>query len=133
MRFGNVVANWYALMTRQKKLTFFTASYSQAAVVFPFIMVSPAYFSGAMQLGGLMQTANAFGQVQSALSVSSPSIAASPNGARSSSDCTASSSRSRARAPLSVTPPVIEVARGDEQGRRVQGPRRCGCRTACRW
>src|SRR6185437_9697248 len=28
MRFGNVVANWYALMTRQKKLTFFTASYS---------------------------------------------------------------------------------------------------------
>ena len=69
MRFGNVVANWYALMTRQKKLTFFTASYSQAAVVFPFIMVSPAYFANKLQLGGLMQTANAFGQVQSALSV----------------------------------------------------------------
>ena len=69
MRFGNVVANWYALMTRQKKLTFFTASYSQAAVVFPFIMVSPAYFANKVQLGGLMQTANAFGQVQSALSV----------------------------------------------------------------
>ena len=69
MRFGNVVANWYALMTRQKKLTFFTASYSQAAVVFPFIMVSPAYFGGKLQLGGLMQTANAFGQVQGALSV----------------------------------------------------------------
>jgi putative ATP-binding cassette transporter len=69
MRFGNVVSNWYALMTRQKKLTFFTASYSQAAVVFPFIMVSPAYFAGKVQLGGLMQTANAFGQVQSALSV----------------------------------------------------------------
>jgi len=69
MRFGNVVANWYALMTRQKKLTFFTAGYSQAAVVFPFIMVSPAYFAGKVQLGGLMQTANAFGQVQSALSV----------------------------------------------------------------
>jgi putative ATP-binding cassette transporter len=69
MRFGNVVGNWYALMTRQKKLTFFTASYSQAAVVFPFIMVSPAYFAGKVQLGGLMQTANAFGQVQSALSV----------------------------------------------------------------
>ena len=69
MRFGNVVGNWYALMTRQKKLTFFTASYSQAAVVFPFIMVSPAYFANKVQLGGLMQTANAFGQVQSALSV----------------------------------------------------------------
>jgi putative ATP-binding cassette transporter len=69
MRFGNVVANWYALMTRQKKLTFFTAGYTQAAVVFPFIMVSPAYFGGKVQLGGLMQTANAFGQVQTALSV----------------------------------------------------------------
>jgi len=69
MRFGNVMANWYAIMTRQKKLTFFTAGFAQASVVFPFIMVSPAYFSGAIQLGGLMQTANAFGQVQGALSV----------------------------------------------------------------
>ncbi len=69
MRFGNVASNWLAIMSRQKKLTFFTASYSQAAVVFPFVMVSPAYFAGAVQLGGLMQTANAFGQVQSALSV----------------------------------------------------------------
>jgi putative ATP-binding cassette transporter len=69
MRFGNVVANWLAIMSRQKKLTFLTASYSQAAVVFPFVMVSPAYFAGAVQLGGLMQTANAFGRVQEALSV----------------------------------------------------------------
>jgi putative ATP-binding cassette transporter len=69
LRFGNVVANWLAIMTRQKKLVFFTASYSQAAVVFPFIMASPAYFAGAVQLGGLMQTANAFGRVQDALSV----------------------------------------------------------------
>jgi vitamin B12/bleomycin/antimicrobial peptide transport system ATP-binding/permease protein len=69
VRFGNVVANWYAIMTRQKKLTFFTAGYAQASTVFPFIMVSPAYFASVIQLGGLMQTANAFGQVQNALSV----------------------------------------------------------------
>jgi len=69
MRFGNVVANWLAIMSRQKKLTFFTAGYAQASVVFPFIMVSPAYFASAIQLGGLMQTANAFGRVQEALSV----------------------------------------------------------------
>jgi len=69
VRFANVVGNWYAIMTRQKKLTFLTASYTQASVVFPFIMVSPAYFAGVVQLGGLMQTANAFGQVQGALSV----------------------------------------------------------------
>ena len=38
-------------------------------MVFPFIMVSPAYFASVIQLGGLMQTANAFGQVQERLSV----------------------------------------------------------------
>src|SRR6185312_179627 len=69
MRFGNVVSNWLAIMSRQKKLTFLTAGYRQAAVVFPYVMVSPAYFAGVVQLGGLMQTANAFGQVQEALSV----------------------------------------------------------------
>jgi len=67
-RFGNVVTNWMAIMTRQKKLTFLTAGYSQVSVVFPFVVVSPAYFAGAIQLGGLMQTASAFGSVQSALS-----------------------------------------------------------------
>jgi len=67
-RFGLVVANWMALIQRQKQLTFFTQSYSQASVIFPYIVVSPAYFSGAMQLGGLMQTASAFNSVQNALS-----------------------------------------------------------------
>ena len=67
-RFGLVVNNWLAIMRRQKKLTFFTQSYSQASVIFPYIMVSPAYFSGAMQLGGLMQTSSAFNSVQTALS-----------------------------------------------------------------
>jgi putative ATP-binding cassette transporter len=67
-RFGMIVTNWIAIMKRQKKLTFFTQSYSQASVIFPYLMVSPVYFAGAMQLGGLMQTASAFGSVQSALS-----------------------------------------------------------------
>jgi vitamin B12/bleomycin/antimicrobial peptide transport system ATP-binding/permease protein len=67
-RFELVVSNWIAIMQRQKQLTFFTQSYSQASVIFPYLMVSPAYFSGAMQLGGLMQTASAFNSVQTALS-----------------------------------------------------------------
>jgi len=67
-RFALVVSNWIAIMQRQKQLTFFTQSYSQASVIFPYLMVSPAYFSGAMQLGGLMQTASAFNSVQNALS-----------------------------------------------------------------
>ena len=66
--FGRIIANWRLIMTRTKRLTFLTASYSQASIIFPFIVGSPAYFAGAVQLGGLMQTASAFGQVQTALS-----------------------------------------------------------------
>jgi vitamin B12/bleomycin/antimicrobial peptide transport system ATP-binding/permease protein len=66
-RFGLVVGNWLAVMQRQKRLMFFTQSFSQASVIFPYIVVSPVYFSGAMQLGGLMQTASAFNSVQNAL------------------------------------------------------------------
>jgi putative ATP-binding cassette transporter len=55
-------------MSRTKRLTAFTSSYSQAAVIFPYILVAPAYFADKIQLGGLMQTASAFGSVQDALS-----------------------------------------------------------------
>jgi putative ATP-binding cassette transporter len=67
-RFGRVVGNWMAIMNRTKQLTFFTAGYSQVSIVFPYVVVSPAYFAGRMQLGGLMQTASAFNSVQSSLS-----------------------------------------------------------------
>ncbi len=67
-RFSWVIRNWYAIMQRRKRLTFLTAGYSQVAIIFPFLVVSPVYFFGSMTLGGLMQIASAFGQVQSALS-----------------------------------------------------------------
>ncbi|MGN6732557.1 MAG: ABC transporter ATP-binding protein/permease [Candidatus Binatia bacterium] len=66
--FYAVFENWWAIMKRQKLLTFFTAGYSQAAVIFPFVVGAPRFFSGAIQLGGLVQISNAFGQVQGALS-----------------------------------------------------------------
>jgi putative ATP-binding cassette transporter len=67
-RFHPVIVNWLAIMQRTKLVNFFASGYSQLAVIFPFIVVSPAYFAGAMQLGGLMQTASAFDSVQKALS-----------------------------------------------------------------
>jgi putative ATP-binding cassette transporter len=67
-RFGRVVHNWYEIMTRTKRLTAFTSSYAQAAVVFPYILVAPAYFADKIQLGGMMQTASAFDSVQKSLS-----------------------------------------------------------------
>ena len=68
-RFSFVIANWWEIMRRLKRLTFLTASYRQISAVFPFIVVSPAYFAGKVQLGGLMQTATAFDNVREALSV----------------------------------------------------------------
>lgn len=67
-RFASVVANWWGLMRTQKRLVWFTSAYGQIAVIFPFLVAAPRYFSGALPLGSLMQTSQAFGQVQGSLS-----------------------------------------------------------------
>ena len=67
-RFGSIVRNWWGIMRQQKRLTWLTAGYGQAAVIFPLIVVAPRFFRGQILLGGLMQTASAFGQVQDSLS-----------------------------------------------------------------
>ena len=67
-RFGSVLGNYLALIKAQKNLVWFTSFFGQAAVVFPFVVAAPRFFSGAIQLGELMQISSAFGQVQGALS-----------------------------------------------------------------
>jgi len=67
-RFGAVIANWWALMQKQKQLTWFTSFYGQLAIIFPLVVASPRFFAGQIQLGAIFQTASAFGQVQGALS-----------------------------------------------------------------
>jgi vitamin B12/bleomycin/antimicrobial peptide transport system ATP-binding/permease protein len=67
-RFRSIIDNWYGIMRRTKRLTALTQSYAQAAVVFPFILVAPAFFANKILLGALLQTAEAFGKVQDALS-----------------------------------------------------------------
>jgi len=67
-RFVAVADNWWDIMRRQKKLTWFQSFYGQLAIIFPYVVVAPRFFSGAIHLGGLMQTASAFGQVQTSLS-----------------------------------------------------------------
>ena len=57
-----------AIMGCQKRLTFFTAGYNQVQVIVPILVAGPAYFAGAIGLGGLMQTASAFGRVEGGLS-----------------------------------------------------------------
>ena len=67
-RFSHVLGNYLALIKAKKNLIWFTSFYGQAAVVFPFIVAAPRFFSGAIQLGELMQISSAFGRVQDALS-----------------------------------------------------------------
>lgn len=63
-RFGMVWSNFWTIMKVQKRLTFFTAGYSQIAIVFAFVVAAPRYFAGKIELGGLMQINSAFGNVQ---------------------------------------------------------------------
>jgi putative ATP-binding cassette transporter len=67
-RFARVVANWWDIIRRRKKLGWFTNGYAQVASVFPFVVAAPRYFAKEIQLGGLMQIASAFGRVQESLS-----------------------------------------------------------------
>ena len=67
-RFGAVLGNYLSLIRKQKNLVAFTASFSQASVIFAFIVQAPRFFSGAIELGQMMQINSAFGRVQDALS-----------------------------------------------------------------
>ncbi len=67
-RFTAVLANYLRLIAKQKQLVGFTNLFGQAAAVFPFIIAAPRFFSGAIQLGELMQIGNAFDRVQGGLS-----------------------------------------------------------------
>lgn len=67
-RFGTLLGNYFRLINAQKRLVWFTNGFGQAAVVFPFVVAAPRFFSGAIQLGELIQISSAFGRVQDSLS-----------------------------------------------------------------
>jgi len=67
-RFADVFANGWRVLFTQAQLALYQVSYGQIAIIFPYIVSAPGYFSGAITLGVVMQTASAFGQVQGALS-----------------------------------------------------------------
>jgi vitamin B12/bleomycin/antimicrobial peptide transport system ATP-binding/permease protein len=67
-RFKHVFANFWQIMKRQKQLTWFTAGYSQVAIIFPIVAAAPRFFAKQILLGGLMQIVNAFSSVQTSLS-----------------------------------------------------------------
>jgi putative ATP-binding cassette transporter len=66
-RFLSLLGNYLRLIRAQKNLIWFTSFFGQAAVIFPFLVAAPRFFSGAIQLGELMQISSAFGNVQDSL------------------------------------------------------------------
>jgi putative ATP-binding cassette transporter len=66
--FTAVYETWWDLMKYFKRLTALNVFYNQAAIIFPYVISAPRYFTTDIPLGTLTQTANAFGQVQGSLS-----------------------------------------------------------------
>ncbi|BCL75723.1 ATP-binding protein [Jeongeupia sp. HS-3] len=67
VRIDAFVANFWAVIRRQKRIIWFTSFWGQLAIIFPLIVAAPRYFAKEIQLGGLMQINSAFGQVYGAL------------------------------------------------------------------
>lgn len=67
-RFALVIANAWAIVFRTLKFSGFNYVVTQLATIFPYIIQAPRFFAGAIKLGDVMQTGQAFGQVQDALS-----------------------------------------------------------------
>ena len=67
-RFSHVWHNYWSIMRVQKRMNIFTNGYAQIANIFPIVVAAPRYFSGAIELGVLMQVADAFGSVQGSMS-----------------------------------------------------------------
>ncbi len=112
MRFHEVATNWWAIMQRTKLLNALIAGYGQAAGVFPIIVAAPGYFAGRVALGGMMQTVNAFGQVQGAMSwvVNSYSVLANW---RATVERLATFDREIARARAAADRGVVNAADGE--------------------
>lgn len=67
-RFTDVFNNTWRVLVTELQLAFYQLGYGQLAIIFPFIVTAPKFFAGAITLGVVMQTAQVFGQVQTALS-----------------------------------------------------------------
>ncbi|ABR73404.1 ABC transporter ATP-binding protein [Actinobacillus succinogenes] len=67
-QFDHVIDNVWKMVYMTLKLSGFNVMMTQISVIFPFIIQAARYFSKQIQLGDLIQTAQSFGRVQSALS-----------------------------------------------------------------
>jgi putative ATP-binding cassette transporter len=66
--FRNIEAAWDRQTIGFARLLLFSSGYGALTAIFPVLIAAPRYIAGAITLGGLMQTAQAFQQLASALS-----------------------------------------------------------------
>jgi putative ATP-binding cassette transporter len=66
-RFADLVANFVALVRRRMKLLGFTAAFDQLQQIPPVLVTAPYYFAGRIQLGVMVQAADAFGKAADAM------------------------------------------------------------------
>ncbi len=67
-RFKGVIENVWHIVYRSLKFQGFNFIVSQTAVIFPFILQAPRFFAGQITLGAMIQTSNAFDNLQNNLS-----------------------------------------------------------------
>ena len=63
-QFKYVVRNYHDIMIRSTKLGLFQSLFGQFTFVLPSMLIAPSMLAGLSQFGNLMQTSNAFGQVE---------------------------------------------------------------------
>ena len=66
-RFAALIANFLAVIFRRMRVTAFTQMFGQLSPIIPFVFTAPFYFARKIELGTMTQTAQAFGQVSTAL------------------------------------------------------------------
>ena len=66
--FQRIRDNWWRVMKYTKRLSFVLSFYGQVAIIFPLVVASPRYFTGAFTFGVLMQIQNSFGTVSDSFS-----------------------------------------------------------------
>ncbi len=66
-KFTALIANYIDMINQRKKLTAFTGFYGQISPIIPYVFAAPFYFAKKIELGVMTQTAQAFGQVEGAL------------------------------------------------------------------
>lgn len=67
-RFAAVIEVYWSMVFRNLKFNGWNLSVNQTANVFPWIIQAPRFFTGQVTLGGVSQTATAFGEIHDSLS-----------------------------------------------------------------